>query len=91
MFGGTLPPGERWWAAAAPIFRPVVRLVQRAVDRGALRSDTDPATVSLALWATVHGLVSLQLRAQPAVTPEGFDPDRLFDTALRAAVAGWRN
>ena len=87
MFGGTLSAGEQWWAAAAPIFRPVVDLVERAVATGALRPGTEPATVSLALWATVHGLVSLRLRGlHPTDVPA---PDEVFDQALRAAVAGW--
>jgi AcrR family transcriptional regulator len=87
MFGGALPPGEHWWSAAEPILRPVVELVERAVATGALRPGTEPATVSLALWATVHGLVSLHLRGlHPADAP---DPDEVFDQALRAAVAGW--
>jgi AcrR family transcriptional regulator len=87
MFGGALPAGEQWWASAAAAFRPVVALVERAVDTGALRPGTDPATVSLALWATVHGLVSLHLRGlHPADAPA---PDEVFDQALRAAVAGW--
>ena len=87
MFGGALPAGEQWWAVAAPIFRPVVEVVERAVASGALRAGTDPATVSLALWATVHGLVSLHLRGlHPSDAPA---PDEVFDQALRAAVAGW--
>jgi AcrR family transcriptional regulator len=87
MFGGALPAGEQWWGAAAPAFRPVVELVERAVATGALRPGTEPVTVSLALWATVHGLVSLHLRGlHPADAPP---PERVFELALRAAVAGW--
>ena len=52
-----------------------------------LRPDLDPATVSLALWATVHGLVSLHLRGlHPADAPA---PAAVVDVALRAVVAGW--
>ena len=52
-----------------------------------LRPGTEPATASLALWATVHGLVSLHLGGlRPA---DGPAPDKLFDLALRAAVGGW--
>jgi AcrR family transcriptional regulator len=87
MFGGALPSGTGWWAAAAPAFRPVVELVERAVACGALRPGTQVATVALALWATVHGLVSLHLRGiRPA---DGPGPDEVFDQALRAAVSGW--
>jgi AcrR family transcriptional regulator len=86
MFGGALPSDTSWWAAA-PAFRPVVELVERAVVRGALRPGTQVATVSLALWATVHGLVSLHLRGlHPS---DGPGPDDVFDQALRAAVSGW--
>ena len=88
MFGGTLRPGETWWAAAEATFRPVVAVVERAVATGALRTGTDPVTVSFTLWATVHGLVSLHLRGlHPADAPP---PDEVFDLALRAAVTGWR-
>ena len=87
MFGGTLPAGEQWWAVAAPTFRPVVELVERAVAGGALRAGTEPATVSFALWAMVHGLVSLRLRGlHPADAPA---PASVVDVALRAVVAGW--
>ena len=43
--------------------------------------------MSLALWATVHGLVSLHLRGlHPADAPA---PATVVDVALRAVVAGW--
>jgi AcrR family transcriptional regulator len=87
MFGGALPADERWCAVAAPILRPVADVVQRAAAGGVLRPDLDPATVSLALWATVHGLVSLHLRGLlPADAPA---PATVVDVALRAVVAGW--
>ena len=87
MFGGALPADEGWCAVAAPILRPVADVVQRATTSGVLRPDLDPATVSLALWATVHGLVSLHLRGlYPADAPA---PATVVDTALRAVVDGW--
>ena len=62
-------------------------VVERAAATGALRPGTEPVTVSFALWASVHGLVSLQLRGlHPADAPA---PDEVFDGALRAAVTGW--
>jgi AcrR family transcriptional regulator len=87
MFGGALPADEQWWAVAAPILRPVAEVVNRAAASGVLRSEVDPATVALALWATVHGLVSLHLRGlHPADAPA---PATVVDVALRAVVAGW--
>jgi AcrR family transcriptional regulator len=87
MFNGTLPAGEQWWPAASPMFRPVVRLVERAAASGALPAGTEPVAVALALWATLHGLVSLHLRGlHPLDAPP---PERVFEPALRAAVAGW--
>ena len=50
--------------------RPVAEVVNRAATSGVLRPEVDPPTVSLALWATVHGLVSLHLRGlHPADAP----------------------
>ena len=87
MFGGALPADEQWWAVAAPILRPVAEVVNRAAASGVLRPEVDPATVSLALWATVHGLVSLHLRGlHPTDAPA---PATVVDVALRAVVAGW--
>jgi AcrR family transcriptional regulator len=87
MFGGALPADERWCAAAAPVLRPVADVVQRASARGVLRPDLDPATLSLALWATLHGLVSLHLRG--LLPAEGAAPTTLVEVALRAVVTGW--
>lgn len=89
MFGGALPGGEQWWSVAAPALRPLRAGVERAAAAGALRAGTDPVTASFALWALVHGLVSLHLRGLgPAAAPA---PAEVFDHALRAAVTGWRS
>ena len=64
---------------------PLRAAIGRAVDERVLRSDTDPATASLALWTTVHGWVTLQLR--------GFLPpgaDGRFEAAVRAVLRGWQ-
>ncbi len=64
---------------------PLRAAVDRAVEESALRPDTDRATVSLALWTTVHGWVSLQLR--------GFLPPGSagrFEAAVRAVLDGSR-
>ena len=89
MFGESPVGPERWWAAAAPAVRPMARLVERALAVGALRPGSEPATVALALWATVHGLVSLHLRGVVDRTGDGPSPDEAFEPALRAAVTGW--
>jgi AcrR family transcriptional regulator len=87
MFTGTLPAGEQWWPAATPVFRPLVELVEQAVATGVLRAGTEPVPMALALWATVHGLVSLHLRGlHPGDAPAA---ERVFELALRAAVEGW--
>jgi len=86
MFGAR-PAVEQSGAVAEPIVRPMIALVERAAAVGLLRPGAEPAAVSLALWATVHGLVALHLRGlRPA---DGPAPDEVFDLALRAAVAGW--
>lgn len=64
---------------------PLRATIARAVEEDALRADTDAATASLALWTTVHGWVTLQLR--------GFLPpgaDGRFETAVRAVLQGWQ-
>jgi AcrR family transcriptional regulator len=84
---GDLPLDDASRAAAEATFTPLVRIVERATANGSLHTDVDPRTVSLALWALVHGLVSLNLRH---LAPGAADPMAIFETALRAAVQGWR-
>lgn len=64
---------------------PLRAAVDRASEEKELRPDTDPATVSLALWTTVHGWVSLQLRGFLPPSAEG-----RFEAAVRAVLEGWR-
>jgi AcrR family transcriptional regulator len=64
---------------------PLRAAVDRAVEEKALRPDTDRATVSLALWSTAHGWVSLQLRG---FLPPGAAPR--FEAAVRTVLEGWR-
>lgn len=61
--------------------------VQRAVAAG-LYPGTPPApSIATALWANVHGLVSLELGR--FVPPQAGDPAMVFEAAVRAAVTGW--
>jgi AcrR family transcriptional regulator len=57
--------------------------VESALAAGVVRGDADTLTVGL--WAVVHGLASLELVGQlgPPV-----DPDTVWDITLRAAIAG---
>jgi AcrR family transcriptional regulator len=87
MFAGEtlLSPAAEARTAAGTALGPLREFVERAVQTKALRADTDPAAVSLTLWAAVHGWVSLQVR--------GFLPpgtERSFEHALRAVLDGWR-
>jgi AcrR family transcriptional regulator len=72
---------------AAATFQPLLRMVRRAIDAGALRAE-DPSVIAMSLWAMVHGLVSLELRG--FLPPEAPDPGKAFTTAVRANLAGWR-
>lgn len=83
-----LPLDEESVALATAAFEQLLRLVERAVGAGALRPEADAATVSLALWAMVHGLVSLQLR--DFLPPGAGDPKVVFEAAVRANLGGWR-
>lgn len=87
MFAGRtrLPAAAEARTVAGTALGPLREAVERAVDRRALRPDTDAVTASLVLWTTVHGWASLQLR--------GFLPpgsDGRFDAALQSVLAGWK-
>jgi AcrR family transcriptional regulator len=90
MFGSPVPgfvPTAEDWARAEATFTRLLDAVRRAVAAGLLRA-IDPGLISTALWANVHGLVSLELRnalpGQAGATAE------VFEAALRATLDGWR-
>ncbi len=87
FFGPTLLSAEAAGrTVAGTALGPLRAAVDRAVEEKALRPDTDRATVSLTLWTTVHGWVSLQLRGFLPPSAE----DR-FEAAVRGALEGWRS
>jgi AcrR family transcriptional regulator len=88
MFGGVLPPdavSADDWDRCQGTMEPLQAAVARALGAGVITGSVD--LVAHALWATVHGLVSLELTMLSAVP----DDDRLalFRAALAAAVRGW--
>ncbi|SHK59336.1 transcriptional regulator, TetR family [Pseudonocardia thermophila] len=87
MFGGRtgLPPAVAARTATGTALGPLRMAVQRAIDEGALRADTDPAHASITLWTTVHGWVTLQLLGY---LPPG--TDARLESALWAVLEGWR-
>ncbi|MGH4024708.1 MAG: TetR/AcrR family transcriptional regulator [Pseudonocardiaceae bacterium] len=90
MFGSPVPgfePAPEDWAHAEATFLPLLDAVRRGIAAGVLR-DADPGLIATALWANVHGLVSLELgRAMPR---EAGAPADVFDAAIEANLNGWR-
>ena len=85
MFGHAIPgftPGDEACRHAAASFSILEEAVAACAEAGHL-IDADPGHVSAALWATMHGLVSLELAG---LLP---DPDAVVDTTLRGATAGF--
>ncbi|EQD87996.1 TetR family transcriptional regulator [Saccharopolyspora erythraea NRRL 2338] len=65
-------------------FEPLLETVRQCVEQGRL-VDADPTLVASALWAHVHGLVSLELsNLLPDVG------DDMFERAIRAGLSGWQ-
>ncbi|HEX2301881.1 MAG TPA: TetR/AcrR family transcriptional regulator [Pseudonocardiaceae bacterium] len=90
MFGSPVPgfePAPEDWAHAEATFQPLLDAVRRGIAAGVLR-DVHPGLIATALWAGVHGLVSLELRR--AVPREAGAPAEVFDTAIEATLNGWR-
>ncbi len=89
MFGSDLTPEDlpaEIGDAAAQTFLPLVEAIGRGIDAG-MFAPVDPALAATALWANVHGLVSLELgRFLP---PQAGEPAEVFDLAIRNATAGW--
>ncbi|MEV4645169.1 TetR/AcrR family transcriptional regulator [Saccharopolyspora sp. NPDC049357] len=74
---------EELASAGAGAFEPLLEAVQRGIRAGEL-VDEDPTAIASALWALVHGLVTLELSDLLRHEAEG------FDYAARAALRGWR-
>lgn len=84
--GGAVTPSPESQSRAEGTFQPLVDAVRRAIDAGQIR-DADPTLIATTLWATVHGLVSLELRA--LLPPEAGDPTEVYLQTLRAMGEGW--
>lgn len=90
MFGDEVVPDRvapELREAAAATFVPLLDAVQRCVASGRFRHDVQPPAIATALWANVHGLVSLELGN--FMPPMAGDPAAVFEAAVRAAVRGW--
>ncbi|PZF84026.1 TetR/AcrR family transcriptional regulator [Jiangella anatolica] len=90
MFGDEVRPsdvGRRAARTGARTFRPLLDAVRRAVRAGALPKRPAAESIATALWANVHGLVSIELGE--FMPPRAGDPAAVFDAAVRANVAGW--
>ena len=90
MFGSPVPgfePTPEDYAHAETTVTPLLDTVRRAVAAGLLRA-ANPHLIATALWATAHGLVSLELGR---AIPEGAGPPgEVFEAAMRATLDGWR-
>jgi hypothetical protein len=84
--GGAVTPSAEAQTRAAGTFLPLVDAVRRAIESGQLR-DADPTTIATTMWATIHGLVSLELRA--LLPPAAGDPTEIYRQTMRAMGEGW--
>ena len=82
---GDLEPTQAQAAAAASTITPLSDLVESAVAAG--RMTGDPGTITFAIWAAVHGAVSLVL-AHCAPDDEA-TRSHLFDATAGAVIRGW--
>ena len=87
MFDQVVPdfvPSQEATALATATLGKLASRLQRAMEAGTLRR-ADPLQTAALVWATCHGLVSLELKA-PTGTP--IDWPRVYDTALDVIVKG---
>lgn len=82
---GNVQPSPAQAAAAAATIEPLAHLVQSAIDTG--RMVGNPGAITFAIWAAVHGAVSLVL-AHCAPDDEQTRSD-WFDATAGAVIGGW--
>ena len=82
---GEVEPTPAQVAAAEATIEPLANLVRSAVDSRAMVGD--PGAITFAIWAAVHGAVSLVLaHCAPDDEPTR---SRLFDATAGAVIRGW--
>lgn len=89
MFGGALTPAlpaDFDCPYAAESMRPLRQSAGRLIETGTTSAAATVDAISVSLWATVHGFVSLEL-AQVLVLDSA--PQDAYRASCRAAVAGW--
>jgi len=87
MFEGTVPdfvPSEESISAASSSFDRLVVRVGRCIDAGAL-APGDPTDIAASLWATSHGLISLELSGRKPIAIGGDDP---YERTVAAMIRG---
>ena len=91
MFGGALAgvePDESTAERSQAAMEPLLATVQRGLDAGVLRYGT-VQTIALAIWAAVHGAVSLELTIG-LMDLAGSELDAQYEAVLASIVRGWR-
>jgi AcrR family transcriptional regulator len=87
MFGGAIPgfkPSEQALALSRRTRAVLVDAVRACIDAGVMQPN-DPERVATILWATVHGVVSLEIAGEIAEP----DAEPIFSDAMRAVVSGF--
>lgn len=90
MFGGVVLPdqvGPELAQAAAGTFTPLLDAVRRGIESGRFVAGLSAEQIATAMWANVHGLVSLELGG--FLPPHAGDPASVFEAAIRANLHGW--
>ncbi|PKQ27115.1 MAG: TetR family transcriptional regulator [Actinobacteria bacterium HGW-Actinobacteria-4] len=91
MFGDEADPRGIDRAVAlegAETFTPLLDAVKRGVAAGQFPRGVPPEAMAVALWANVHGLVTVELGK--FLPRQARDVTALIEPALRANVRGWR-
>jgi len=89
MFDSVVPgwhPSPAAEAVAMAALASLASQVQRAIDAGQLQA-TDAHSVAISLWATSHGLITLEMKT---VHEERFDWPAVYDETLERLLTGFR-